>query len=120
MTAWSASVIDWYSGSSFEPGEIYIDADGEHFLVFAGSMTASAARRLWGIADDLLVVDSPAEPVLVFVRRDDASGGFYSHTKADADIGYCFVAIRDSAVLSRSADVQAADPVVPTRPHHGR
>lgn len=84
--------VDWYSSEEFEPGKVYADADGQFCLEFAGATIAKAARRLPGVCDQTVETGDEFEQVLVFiVRGSQGPIRFYSHTKADADVGYWFV-----------------------------
>ena len=88
---------DWYHPENFEPGQIYVDAEGELRLEFAGTLTAKAARRL--VDDDhTIVAGDDNEPVLLFLVVNDIEGDdvtFYAHSKLDADRGYGFVSLSD-------------------------
>lgn len=88
---------DWYRPEAFEPGEIYIDAEGELALQFAGTVTARAARGLIANAEQTIEASDDLEPVLIFlVMTDDRDAiTFYTHTKADADRGYGFISLAD-------------------------
>ena len=88
---------DWYRPEGFECGELYVDAEGELTLQFAGTLTAKAARGLITNSDYTIEAADDSEPVLVFlvVSGDDESVAFYTHTKADADRGYGFISIAD-------------------------
>ncbi len=88
---------DWYRPERFEFGELYVDAEGELTLQFAGTLTAKAARGLSANSDYTIEAADDSEPVLVFlvVSADDESVAFYTHTKTDADRGYGFISIAD-------------------------
>jgi hypothetical protein len=87
--------LDWYS-DEFVPGERYMDADGQFTLEYAGRLTAKTARGLVDHPEFVVAVD-PNESVHIFVVV--AEGGrktmLYTHTKVDADRGYCFVRLSD-------------------------
>ena len=88
--------MDWYTRDAFTPGTEYVDADGAQCLQFAGLLPSRAALRLPGITEDLLATSDDSEPVLIFVLvQDDVRLTFYSHTRADADLGYSFVSLAD-------------------------
>jgi hypothetical protein len=91
---------DWYRPESFEPGEIYVDADGELTLEYAGIVTAKAARGLLAEDDQSIEVSDDTEPVMVFlvVTEDEGAVTYYTHTKADADRGYAFMSLADRRV----------------------
>ena len=84
--------VDWYSSEEFELGKTYADADGKFCLEFAGATIAKAARQLPGVRDQTIETGDEFEQVLVFiVRGSQGPISFYSHTKADADVGYWFI-----------------------------
>ncbi|MEO7370579.1 MAG: hypothetical protein ABIZ69_06945 [Ilumatobacteraceae bacterium] len=97
---------DWYWPQGFEPGAIYVDADGENTLEFTGVLTARAARGLTGISEGLLDTADDGERVLVFmvVDHDQPEPMYYTHTKSDADRGYGFIpsTVRRPADCGRS------------------
>ncbi len=90
---------DWYRPEAFEPGEIYLDADGSLTLEYAGAVTAKAARALTTEAEHTIEATDDTELVLIFliVTEDHAAAMFYTHTKADADSGYGFISLADPA-----------------------
>jgi hypothetical protein len=102
--------VNWYSSEQFKPGRAYVDADGKFCLEYAGSMTASAARRLPGVAEQLIESDDEAERVLLFIVTDGQTT-FHTHTRADADLGYSFISLSDRLGLTSvhvAADTRSA------------
>jgi hypothetical protein len=91
--------VNWYSSEQFKPGQAYVDADGRFCLEYAGSMTASAARGLPGVPEQLVDSDEESERVLVFIVTHGQTT-FYTHTKRDADLGYSFISLADRLGLT--------------------
>ena len=120
---------DWYERDRFVAHDLYVDADGLFVLQYLGIVSALVARKLLGDLEHQIDAVFATDPVMLFrVVEDDADftvapfrhAIFYTHTKSDADRGYCFIAIADLiqsagevriAELPRSAYSQAHPPL---------
>ena len=101
--------MDWYTREEFRGGAEYVDADGELCLQYAGTIPAGAAVHFPGITERLLATTDPTEPVLIFMlERDSGRLTFYSHTRADADVGYSFISLEPPTHHSVDLRVEAS------------